>query len=380
MSNRKDPAVGRASENKATKKARQMTVYDRLEDARKRRQALLAERNSSAPTPVPAPQASNQPTPPKPAESEARTSEQAAPDPAPPAEPEQRRRRRPVGYWGGLFQAMAAVFVIAAIVAVFARGDAPSENPAAATALVQPTVTTEALPVTTPAASTKIEQTAVIAQSNAPIFPQELTEQPFDVAIAPLVQPIFPGSTLLAEPSAQDSLPTELDTIPAFERLVPPIVLTRVPPSRPVTEPPIEAASAIVPSESFAEETNVVLMVPSFAPQSEAENIVTIAARVGVPVDQTRRQAISIRNTNIRYYHDQDREPATLLADNLGGVARDFTNFTPPPNPGVIEIWMAGRSGPAQSNQGSATARGIEADLEALRNSIQRALDIAAGN
>lgn len=69
-----------------------------------------------------------------------------------------------------------------------------------------------------------------------------------------------------------------------------------------------------------------------------------------------------------------------MLAEGLGGLARDFTTFTPSPSLGVIEIWIEGRGGSATANEGSATARGLEADLRELRNSIQRALNIATGN
>jgi hypothetical protein len=133
-----------------------------------------------------------------------------------------------------------------------------------------------------------------------------------------------------------------------------------------------------VVNAGFAEATNVVLLVPAFVPQTRAEDAIDTAAALGIPVDQTRRANLSISQTNIRYFHAEDAEAATILASGLGGVARDFTNFTPPPNPGVIEIWIEGRGG-SSGNQGSATARGLEADLQALRNSIRRALNAATG-
>ena len=57
----------------------------------------------------------------------------------------------------------------------------------------------------------------------------------------------------------------------------------------------------------------------------------------------------AIGRSNIRYYHDADRDPAAalapLVAPALGGnapEARDFTDYATPAAPGNVEIWLAG--------------------------------------
>ena len=398
MSNRADPNLGR---EKPSGRVRQMTVYDRLEDARKRRQALFAERGAPAAKPATALKASNDTTPPRqtPAKAEplaADVSVTRAPAPSPKPRPESKfapTAQRPQksstkAYWAGLFQAMAAIAIVAVLIAMFSsRGETP-ENPAAATALVQPDVTT--VPLTSPETAAEIEPVVASflvlrAGPKAPLAPQQTA---VDARIAALVSPTFETPVALFTPATPDGPPTELDQFPPFERPVPPVALQRIPPARPVSATPValsqpEPTPEPEPEPSlpfFGDVTNVVLMVPAFVPQAQAEETISIAAANGVPVDQTRRASVSISRTNIRYYHAEDAQAAIQLAESLGGQARDFTNFTPPPNPGVIEIWMEGRGGNASASQGSATSRGIEADLQALRDSIQRALFIATGN
>lgn len=57
----------------------------------------------------------------------------------------------------------------------------------------------------------------------------------------------------------------------------------------------------------------------------------------------------SVANANVRYYHAEDREAAQAIAAIVGGAgdvpeARDFTNFRPKPNLGMIEVWLSGEA------------------------------------
>lgn len=51
----------------------------------------------------------------------------------------------------------------------------------------------------------------------------------------------------------------------------------------------------------------------------------------------------TISATHIRQYHDDDAPLARAIADEAGREAeiRDFTDFTPRPAPGLIEVWIA---------------------------------------
>ncbi len=72
----------------------------------------------------------------------------------------------------------------------------------------------------------------------------------------------------------------------------------------------------------------------------------------------------AIGRSNIRFYHDGDREPATALAALVSSVlageapeARDFTDYATPTAPGKVEIWLAGgpTGTPASATPASAT-------------------------
>ena len=65
----------------------------------------------------------------------------------------------------------------------------------------------------------------------------------------------------------------------------------------------------------------------------------------GYSLDEARRVSFSISKSNIRYFHPEDAELAGSLADRIGAQARDFTDFSPSPPVGTIEIWLSG-SGP----------------------------------
>ncbi|MBT8458829.1 MAG: hypothetical protein HKP37_08805 [Boseongicola sp.] len=381
MSNRTNPNFGPRSGGEAPKRARQMTVYDRLEDARKRRRELLAKGDGPDPRPLAIHRASNETTTP---------TQRAAPPVPPPetiAEPlapviaetparniHLKPTRNAGGYWMGLAQAMAAVVMIAVLIAVFRPfGNEPELQPIAAAPLTpEPAVSAPTVPEPIAAIEPAVPDISVTTTGPNQLVALEPTA--LGLTIAPLISPSFEVVRTSLNTSEPDEIPFVLNPngAPISPLSTAPVALTTTPPIRPTTQ----TAPA---NPQLAEATNVVLLVPDYVPQENAENAIAAAAALGIPVDQTRRATVSISRTNIRYYHEEDAEAATILASGIGGIARDFTDFTPPPSPGVIEVWLEGRGG-SSSNRGSATARGIEADLAALRNSIARALSAATGN
>ena len=55
---------------------------------------------------------------------------------------------------------------------------------------------------------------------------------------------------------------------------------------------------------------------------------------------------LTIRETHVRYFHRQDRAAAERLAILLDTEARDFTNFSPSPADGYLEVWLSGQGMP----------------------------------
>jgi hypothetical protein len=51
---------------------------------------------------------------------------------------------------------------------------------------------------------------------------------------------------------------------------------------------------------------------------------------------------VTIRQTQVRYYHPEDAAAAELVASAVGGLARDFTDFRPQPPEGTVEVWLQG--------------------------------------
>jgi hypothetical protein len=55
---------------------------------------------------------------------------------------------------------------------------------------------------------------------------------------------------------------------------------------------------------------------------------------------------VTIRQTQVRYYHPEDAAAADLVAAAVGGPARDFTDFRPQPPAGTVEVWLEGELAP----------------------------------
>jgi len=71
----------------------------------------------------------------------------------------------------------------------------------------------------------------------------------------------------------------------------------------------------------------------------------------GVPDVTLVSVGFPIGRSNVRFYHEADREGAerivALVAPEMAGTVpepRDFTDFTPPPLPGRVELWLSGET------------------------------------
>jgi hypothetical protein len=133
---------------------------------------------------------------------------------------------------------------------------------------------------------------------------------------------------------------------------------------------------------------NTIAAVPDFnpsdyrialhAPQTVNPAAVRIALagleEVGFSV-APRSVNLSISQNNVRYYHAADAEAARIVANATQSEARDFTEFRPSPPEGLIEIWLAGRAvvssretSRAETNHGTDSLK----DLSDLGKQIRR--------
>ncbi|MGL4279763.1 MAG: hypothetical protein ACRCS0_05310, partial [Albidovulum sp.] len=97
---------------------------------------------------------------------------------------------------------------------------------------------------------------------------------------------------------------------------------------------------------------------------------------------------VTIRETNVRFYAAEDKEVAARLAEALGARLRDFTDFSPKPPEGTVEVWLAGRGNgaapkvsakPAKTKKKRAAAAG-PSQVQILKDRLVRQLRAGALN
>ena len=115
------------------------------------------------------------------------------------------------------------------------------------------------------------------------------------------------------------------------------------------------------------------------APQSVSERALQIAVvgleQAGFSADR-RSINLSISENNVRFYHAADEDVAKIIAGATQSKARDFTAFRPSPPEGLIEIWLSGARVTSSTNTAQANAPdGANAlkDLQSLAVQIRRA-------
>ena len=387
----------------------------RLREARARRAAAIALRDApatppaaestrhDAPAPPPAPPSRPlvPPEPPLTAPAAADGAPLRAIPPTPrldlraePATAETRRsRRRPAAvFMAGLGLGGAAVAATAFVLLPDRIDTAPPPQPpnvvasAVEPAAAPPRVAGEQPAAqTTPAASAPLADLAAPAIDSAPVVFVSVTPQPTpppaDVARVDPALPVTPlGATPTAAALAAPSPAAPL--LVATRPTPPPADIARADPAPPA--PPAAASPAAAPAPTPSPEASVPVPTQPTPPSAEVARAdpappatpaaASLPAQVAIhypasaeAVAQSTRAALqdagvprveiipvrfSISRSNIRYYHDADREAAgsvaTLIAPDLPDSqtppARDFTDYATPAAPGNIELWLAGTS------------------------------------
>ncbi len=122
----------------------------------------------------------------------------------------------------------------------------------------------------------------------------------------------------------------------------------------PVLLASLETAALILPRPGNAPEAimtetvrpdlkRIRVIVPETVPSDVREAVV---ARIeGVPkaeLDGVAAVDYRISATHVRYYHSEDRDAAETFADGIGAVARDFTDYKTPETAGYLEVYLKG--------------------------------------
>ncbi|MEM9031175.1 MAG: hypothetical protein AAGB18_00895 [Pseudomonadota bacterium] len=144
-----------------------------------------------------------------------------------------------------------------------------------------------------------------------------------------------PGETGTAR-----ALGLAMPTTPQGSGATPDLSLALVPPqARPE---PVERAPAPA--------VQVVLNAPASVTEDGLSGAAaSVAAATGFTTETRPLVDFSISSSNVRYFHAEDREAAAAVATELSARLRDFTGFTPAPEPGIIEVWLSGAGGGSQT-------------------------------
>ena len=98
--------------------------------------------------------------------------------------------------------------------------------------------------------------------------------------------------------------------------------------------------SVIVPMPDWPYDLR--LFVPNKASDDLVEPIVASMIKSGFVPSKESRVAFRISESHVRFYHSIDRDRAEELAATFGGEARDFGSTRKKPDPGTLEVWLAG--------------------------------------
>ena len=123
-------------------------------------------------------------------------------------------------------------------------------------------------------------------------------------------------------------------------------------------------------------DVRVILHAPRSVPGERVGLLSDALGEAGVSAE-VRGVNMTITRDNVRFYHPQDREAAALVAQAMDADLRDFTDFSPSPPEGLIEVWVAGEEIGGSSSgtaAGSGTLSGLRGDLRAMARDLRRAL------
>lgn len=113
-----------------------------------------------------------------------------------------------------------------------------------------------------------------------------------------------------------------------------------------VTRPDALGASTADPAPALPGLVQTAASVRVGAPASVSDGaLAVLGARLdaAAKVETTlTRVNFTISATHVRFFHTDDAEIARTLAEASGGGVRDFTDFSPKPAPGTLELYVAG--------------------------------------
>lgn len=138
----------------------------------------------------------------------------------------------------------------------------------------------------------------------------------------------------------------------------------------------VETGSDAQPVLSRMQAVPVVFHVPTRTPPDIVSALRDAAVGAGFELGEARRQGVTIRQSNVRFFHPADRPAAARLAAAAGAELRDFTNYRPSPPEGTIEFWAEGSAPEVTRQRGMADGviDGLRRDLDGMRRGLAGAI------
>lgn len=253
----------------------------------------------------------------------------------------------------------------------------PAPNDVEPSQPVQEPLITAGITVTAPlveALPNTSEQQELLGQAPAITAPSESQEAQLTASRRPASsQPTAQALAATQEPSGALTVTSSQPQRPADAELVAitvtppasPNLATVVPGNNPAQKPDLQLVA--LPNTVFSDppvsldapaprdslildiERYVVRMhVPSAVPEDQFVTRAEVLRSGGLKLD-TARVDFKISQDQVRYFHPEDATIAEAISQEIGGTVRDFTEFSPSPPSGTVEIWLSGTSAkPAQ--------------------------------
>lgn len=198
---------------------------------------------------------------------------------------------------------------------------------------------------------------APVAEAPA-VDPAPFAETPPDAIVStPPVSPPLGASTPAVDPLPAIAAPAPRQLPePAPENAE----VAALAPAPTVASEIAEDAGAVIANEAPAADAapvgaRVMVHFPADA-AGDAEAVVNALQVAGAGSSSALPVSFGISSTNIRFYHAEDAGAAERVADLLRAAGqqpeiRDFTDFRPQPDAGLVEIWLAGGASAAPARQ-----------------------------
>ncbi|NNK68449.1 MAG: hypothetical protein HKO95_17125, partial [Rhodobacteraceae bacterium] len=148
------------------------------------------------------------------------------------------------------------------------------------------------------------------------------------------------------------------------------------PPPRPDLNAPITTIATLPGAENAV----IHIHAPATVNAEVVNGVAATLTEAGFTVNPPNRVNFAIGSDQIRYYHVEDAVLAARLASAIDAVARDFTNFSPAPAIGTLEIWIAGNAPAVARPQPQSNGGGLDTVIQELRDSLLRSLQAGGSN